>query len=84
MNVLELLQKHQSIRKFKEEPVSAELVRDIIISAQHASTSEFIQTYTVINITDRSITEAIYNEVTAQKTILVAPVFLIFLSLIHI
>lgn len=78
MNVLELLQKHQSIRKFKEEPVSAELVRDIIRSAQHASTSEFIQTYTVINITDRSITETIYNEVTAQKTILGAPVFLMF------
>lgn len=73
-----LLQNHKSVRKFKEQPVNGELLREIIRSGQHAATSEFIQSYTIIHVTDDKVKNRIYNEVTSQKTILNAPVFLVF------
>lgn len=78
MNVQSLLQDHKSIRKFKQVPVEEELVRELIRCGQYAATSEFIQSYTVIRITDEKLRDTIYNEVASQKTILGAPVFLIF------
>lgn len=78
MNVYELLTNHKSVRKFKEQAVDRELLEKIITCAQHAATSEFIQAYTVINITDKKIIQTIYDEVTAQQTLLGAPVFMVF------
>lgn len=74
----ECLLNHKSVRKFKEQPVEKELLTRIVACAQHAATSEFIQAYTIINITDRDVVQAIYDQVTAQKTFLHAPVFMIF------
>ena len=78
MRITSLLQSHKSIRNFKPEPVEKELLREIIRCAQHAPTSEFIQAYTIIHITDSERKETIYREVTRQETILNAPVFLVF------
>ena len=78
MDVQTLLQNHKSIRKFKAEPVDEQLVRELIRCGQHAATSEFIQSYTVIRIADETLRDTIYQEVANQKTILGAPVFLIF------
>ena len=78
MNVQSLLQNHKSIRKFTPQPVEEELVRSLIRCGQHAATSEFIQSYTVIRITDKNLRDRIYSEVDDQDIILNAPVFLIF------
>lgn len=73
-----LLLKHKSIRQFRREPVNRELIKQIITCAQHAATSEFIQSYTVIHITDEVLKKRIYEEVANQKTILNAPEFFVF------
>lgn len=79
MNIIEnLMVNHKSVRKFKEQPVSDELLKRVITCAQHAATSEFIQSYTIIRVQDQAVKERIYNEVTNQKPILQAPVFLVF------
>ncbi len=79
MNAVEnLMVNHKSVRKFKNQPVSDALLERMIRCAQHAATSEFIQAYTIIKVTDQKTKETLYNEVTSQKPILNAPVFLVF------
>lgn len=47
-----LLSSHRSIRKFTEEPVAAEQFAAILAAAQGASTSSFLQTGSVVRVTD--------------------------------
>ena len=48
--VIDLLKNHRSIRKFQQKPVSDEKVHAIIEAAGWASTSNFIQAYSVISV----------------------------------
>ncbi|TYS43211.1 oxygen-insensitive NADPH nitroreductase [Bacillus infantis] len=53
MNVtVETILAHRSIRKFEERELSREQVETIVSCAQAASSSSFIQAYTIIGITD--------------------------------
>ncbi|MCR6111300.1 oxygen-insensitive NADPH nitroreductase [Bacillus sp. A301a_S52] len=54
-DTLKTLLNHRSIREFKDEPLSQEHITTIIKSAQMASTSSFIQAYTIIGVTDKEI-----------------------------
>ncbi|MGM0852124.1 MAG: oxygen-insensitive NADPH nitroreductase [Bacillota bacterium] len=49
---IETILKHRSIRHFKNEPLTEEQVRTIVSSAQAASTSSYIQAYTIIGVKD--------------------------------
>ncbi|WP_026690116.1 oxygen-insensitive NADPH nitroreductase [Alteribacter aurantiacus] len=51
--VIETLLDHRSIRKFTEKPLTNEQIEMIVKSAQMASTSSFIQAYTIIGVKDR-------------------------------
>ncbi|MDR7076785.1 FMN reductase (NADPH) [Neobacillus niacini] len=44
---------HRSIRHFKDKPLSDEQIKTIVASAQAASTSSFIQAYSIIGIKDK-------------------------------
>jgi FMN reductase (NADPH) len=44
---------HRSIRHFKDKPLSDDQIRTIVASAQAASTSSFIQAYSIIGIKDK-------------------------------
>ncbi|NJP39176.1 oxygen-insensitive NADPH nitroreductase [Alkalicoccus luteus] len=50
---IELLQNHRSIRKLKDEPLSGDVIHTLVESAQMASTSSFVQAYSIIGVTDR-------------------------------
>nr|WP_275422733.1 oxygen-insensitive NADPH nitroreductase [Paenibacillus mucilaginosus] len=50
--VIELLQNHRSIRKFKPDPLTPQQTEAIVTSAQMASTSSNVQAYTIIAVTD--------------------------------
>ncbi|WP_317944247.1 oxygen-insensitive NADPH nitroreductase [Carnobacterium maltaromaticum] len=50
--VIETIIKHKSIRKFKETPLSKEQVELLVTVAQHTSTSSFMQSYSIIGVTD--------------------------------
>jgi FMN reductase (NADPH) len=47
---IETLLNHRSIRNFKDEPLTNEQINYIVQSAQFASTSSFIQAYTIMGI----------------------------------
>lgn len=51
-DVSKLLKSHTSIRKYKQEKVSLETIKDLLYSAQHAASSNFVQAYSVIAVTD--------------------------------
>lgn len=45
---IETILNHRSIRKYTNEPVSDEQIETIIQAAQSASTSSFVQAYSII------------------------------------
>jgi FMN reductase (NADPH) len=51
-NVIETILQHRSVRRFKDKPLDREQVEVIVKSAQAASTSSFIQAYSIIGVTD--------------------------------
>ena len=51
----QLMNRHHSVRKFKQEPLSKETVKQLVQAGQSASTSSYLQTYSVIGITDPEI-----------------------------
>ncbi|WP_442598771.1 oxygen-insensitive NADPH nitroreductase [Neobacillus sp. D3-1R] len=48
--VIDLILNHRSIRKFEEQLLSTEQIETIVKSAQAASTSSFIQAYSIIGV----------------------------------
>lgn len=56
-NTIDLLKSHRSIRKFTSKPVPQQVVEELVLAGQSASTSSFIQACTLIqinNIDDRA------------------------------
>lgn len=51
--VISLIHKHQSIRKFKRQAISPEELESIISSAQKASSSSNMQAYSIVGVTDQ-------------------------------
>ncbi|ANK59451.1 NADPH-dependent oxidoreductase [Loigolactobacillus backii] len=43
---------HRTIRAFKQQPVTAELISELVAVAQHTATSNFQQAFSVISVTD--------------------------------
>ena len=75
--VIELLKSHRSIRKFTDEPVTAEQLEQILLAAQGASTSSFLQVTSVIRITDKTIREKLVEYSGGQKWVGQSPEFLV-------
>ncbi|WP_299977242.1 oxygen-insensitive NADPH nitroreductase [Desulfobacula sp.] len=76
--VINLLKNHRSIRKFKPEPVSNEKVHAIIEAAGWASTSNFIQAYTVIRVKNKETRKQIAKLAGPQPWVETSPLFLVF------
>ncbi|WP_071396081.1 oxygen-insensitive NADPH nitroreductase [Bacillus tuaregi] len=50
--IIETLLAHRSIRKLQDKPLTKEQIELIVTSAQAASTSSYVQAYSIIGITD--------------------------------
>ncbi|MBL4931151.1 oxygen-insensitive NADPH nitroreductase [Clostridium paridis] len=77
-DVVNLLKSHKSVRKFKAVSVEEEKIKEIIECAQSASTSSYIQAYTIIRINNMEKRRSIANLSGNQKYIEECPLFLIF------
>ncbi|SFP44292.1 oxygen-insensitive NADPH nitroreductase [Salibacterium halotolerans] len=53
-DVIQTILRHRSIRRFKNEPLTKEETDQIIRAAQAASTSSFLQAYSIIGVTDKA------------------------------
>lgn len=77
-HVINLLKHHRSIRSFKPDPVSNEILSTIIEAASWASTSNFIQAYTVIRVKNNDIRKQIAELSGPQTWVETSPLFLVF------
>ena len=76
--VIDLLKSHRSIRKFRQEPISNEKVLTIIEAAGTAATSNFIQAYSVIRVTNKKNRKQIAELSGSQTWVETSPLFIIF------
>ncbi|MFF2909364.1 oxygen-insensitive NADPH nitroreductase [Paenibacillus sp. NPDC057934] len=74
---LELLNRHASVRQYKDTLVSEEQLAAIISAAQMASTSSNVQAYSVISVTDPGLRSQLAELAGNQAYIEQAPVFLV-------
>jgi FMN reductase (NADPH) len=76
--VIELLKNHRSIRKFKPDPVGDDQLHAIIEAAGAAATSNFIQAYSVISVTNKETRKQMAELAGSQSWVEASPVFLVF------
>lgn len=80
---IEMLTDHRSIRKYKDIPVSEQIVQQIVSAAQWSSTSSHFQAYTIINVKDPVRRAQIAEATGGQKWVVNAPLFLVFCADLH-
>jgi len=73
---IDQIYKHTSIRRYKSDPLTRELVEDIIAAGQRASTSSNLQTYSAIAVDDPDKRSRLAELCGNQEFIREAPVFI--------
>lgn len=71
---------HTSVRSYKTDQVSEEIVQTLLHCAQAASSSHFVQAYSIIQITDISVRNQIANLLDNPKHIIEAPLYFVFVA----
>ncbi|SUM31337.1 nitroreductase [Staphylococcus gallinarum] len=51
-HVYNLVKQHHSVRNFKKERISEEHIKQLVEAGQSASTSSYLQTYSIIGVED--------------------------------
>jgi len=74
----ELLKKHTSVRKYKQDKIPVETLKNLLNAAQHAASSNFVQAYSVILVSDEDKKREIGELSRNQPQINSAPVLLLF------
>ncbi|NVK29706.1 MAG: oxygen-insensitive NADPH nitroreductase [Gammaproteobacteria bacterium] len=77
---IEGLLNHRSIRKFQDKPISAQTLDTVIAAGQAAASSSFIQSTSVIRVTDTVIREGLMAVSGNQAYVAAAPEFLVFVG----
>ena len=75
--ILEAQLNHRSIRQFKDEPIDPSLLEQLIIAAQGAASSSFIQAYSLVQVTNAETRQAIAELAGGQKWVEQAPEFFV-------
>lgn len=81
--VIELLTKHCSIRRFKDEGLGEGVLEALILAGQSASTSSYIQATSVIRVTERPLREQMMALSGDQPYVGGASEFMIFCADFH-
>jgi len=76
--VIDLISRHRSVRKFTDRPIADEMLHTIVRAAQCAATSSHVQAYTIIRVQDKGNRKKIATLSGPQPWVEQAPVFLVF------
>ena len=82
-DTIDLLKNHVSVRSFTSEKISQEEITELLLAAQSASSSSFLQSYTIIGIEDQAKKEKIAQLAGNQPFIAEASHFFIFCGDLH-
>lgn len=77
-DLLNLIGSHRSIRRYKEKMIDPTILKTIIEKAQYASTSSYVQAYSVIRIKNKETRKQLSQLCGDQKYIEQAAEFLVF------
>lgn len=83
MSVIETIHRHRSIRKYKQDPVPDDLLKNILEAGIRASSSGNMQAYSIIISRDRNLREQLFEPHMHQSMVLDAPVLLTFCADFH-
>ncbi len=78
LTVVDAIQRHRSIRRYRPDPVHDDLLQQILEAGVRASSSGNMQAYSIIVTRDRSLRERLYEPHMQQNMVLDAPVLLTF------
>ena len=80
---IDLLKNHRSIRKFKDKSLSREQIETIVNAAQSASTSSFVQAYSIIGVSDPNLKKQLAQLAGGQSYVEKNGYFLMFCADYH-
>lgn len=73
---LDLIHRHGSVRKYKPDPIPAEIIETLALAGQRASTSSNLQMTSVVAVTDAGVRARLAEICGGQAHVAQAPVFL--------
>ena len=76
--MLELLNQHRTIRKYKEQPISTELLTDLLEATCRTSNTGNMQAYSIVVTTDQELKDQLSPAHFNQPMVKQAPVVLTF------
>lgn len=83
MDFFDVVNNHRSIRQYKSDPVSDEVLNEILEAGIRASSSGNMQTYSIIVTRDAELRQQLYEPHMEQNMVLDAPVLLTFCADFH-
>lgn len=81
--ILDAISKHRSIRSYKPDPVSEDLIQEVLEAGIRASSSGNMQTYSIIVTRERALRERLSKPHFHQNMVLDAPVLITFCADFH-
>jgi len=81
--LMQKMRQHRSIRRYKPDPLPAGILETIVESAQRASTSSFLQQYTIVAVEEQERKARLAAWCGKQKQIHQCPTFLVFCADLH-
>lgn len=81
--LMQKMRQHRSIRRYRPEPLPAGMLDCIISSAQMASTSSYLQYYTVVAVEEADKKDRLAGLCGDQEHIRQSPTFLVFCADLH-
>ena len=83
MNVIDQINEHRTIRKYKPDPIEEEVLKEILEAGIRAPSSGNMQTYSIVVTKDKLLREKLLVPHLKQEMVLEAPVFLTFCADFH-
>ncbi|MEA2007704.1 MAG: nitroreductase family protein [Chloroflexota bacterium] len=83
MPIIDAIHQHRSIREYTPEPVSEELLNELLAAGIRASSSGNMQTYSIIVTRDQELRKRLYEPHMEQNMVIDAPVLLTFCADFH-
>lgn len=79
-SIIESMKNHVSVRDFKDQSLDEETKKELITAAQSGSTSNFVQAFSIIEITDPDLRDQIANVSTSAPYVKKTGTFYVFIA----
>lgn len=80
---IENMLQHVSVRSFTDQPITPEQKESLIAAAQHGSTTEFVQAFSIIEITDQTLRNKLSDITISSPHVKKADTFYVFVADLH-